>query len=726
MQRKKSLYPAVLVGLVLATGHLPALGTVFINEVAINPPGSLDDLREFIELCGVPGRKLDGYAIAFINGGLEKYFPSNSIPPLPDPKPEMDEFFSLDGLELGANGLLVIGLSTASGYPELLSDTEFFGSWIDLWNGGLDVPNRLSNDGSNTVLLIRRRPGQTEADPANAGGLRWAKALYQDFEIIRNVIDPQDSTIKDQWGDGRLDEGQPTGLTGNTKDVVGITTVGMEDDLEIVDEVSYESGRGWEYDTDDRHVDAGSTVPALPHRRVHALDDPQGFTPDSVTRVDYRVSGPGWLPATGGVGELPNGLNWQDTATEQWIRGENDPNVIFTEDGVELYYWNESNPNPDALQSYMTNVPRWLNDGVGTNYNFQAFNSYRIMAGRVNPLAIPYIPGDVDRDGDCDAVDIAKIAAVFGNDDWIFSNAFPEAPESNDGDPTLQTRPWDVDTTGDNGIEPSDLQWTLNFIGNTNGRVVGRRYDSTTPSASGVFLNSNATVQCTTTFQVDLPNGRPINNLQIGDPIQLTVRAQVTGGARNSPADQTNGIMQFVHDLILATPGIVTVESVVPIAPFATTRNSLIQPNTSFDRGLRSINGHTTAFTSGIGSAASLYRVNLRAIGLGSTQVTVGPAALPKFSIGTPRGLKVGRTDNFGNPTLATYPPALGLVVTQQAVALGNCDADPLITVDDYACMSDCLLGPGVAEPGCEAFDLDDDNDVDLKDVKEFQEIFGE
>lgn len=722
----RSLHLKSFLVLALAWFVIPCRATVFLNEVSINPPGSLDDLREYIELQGVPGRKLNGYAIAFLNGGLEKYFPSNSIPPLPDPKPEIDEFFSLDGLQLGANGLLVIGLANASGYPELLSDTEFFGPWVDLWNGGLDIPNRLSNDGSNTVLLIRRRPGRTEADPNNAGGLRWGKGLYQDFEIIRNVIDPQDSTVKDQWGDGNLDKGQSNGLNGATKDVTGFSTFFDTDDLEIVDEISYESDRGWEYDTDDRKVDLDSAVPGLPERRVHALDDPQGFTPDSLTRVDYRTSGLGWATALDALGQLPNGRNWQDTATEQWIRGENDPNVIFTKDGPEIYYWNEQNPNPDAVQFYMTNVPRWLHDGIATEYNFSIFNSYRLLAGRINPLAIPFIPGDVDRDGDCDSADIARIASVFGNADWVFSNAYPEAPQSNDGDPATQTRPWDVDATGDNGIEPSDLQWTLNFQGNTNGRVAGRRYDSPTASTTGVFLNPHSTVQCAATFQVELPDGRPINGLRVGDLIQLTVRAQVTGGARSSPAEQVNGIMQFVHDLTISAGNVVAVETVTPLSPFAPTRASLVLPNVSFDRGVRSINGYSTFFSSGIGAPTSLYRVQLRAVGLGSTQIQVGAAALPAFASSTPRGLKVGRTDDNGNPQLTSYPAWLAVAVTQQSAAPGNCDIDPLITNADHACMADCIAGPETLETGCEPFDLDDDQDVDLLDVGLFQSMFGE
>lgn len=700
--------------------------TVFLNEIAINPPGSLDDLREYIELQGTPGRKLNGYAIAFLNGGLEKYFPSNSIPPLPDPKPEIDEFFSLDGLQLGPNGLLVISLGHSTGFPELLVDSNFFGPWIDLWNGGVDIPNRLSNDGSNTILLIRRRPGRTQADPTNPGGLRWAKTLYHDFELFRNVLDPRDSSVKDQWGDGDFDRGQPNGLGSATRDMIGITTPTLEDDLEIVDEVSYESDRGWEYDTDDRKVDIGSEFLGSPERRVHALDDPQGFNPDSLSRVDYRTTGIGWPAVFGATGGLPGGRNWQDTATEQWIRGENDPNVVFNENGVELYYWNEQNPNPDSIQPYMTNVPRWLNDGVAPDYNFNVPNSYRLMAGRVNPLAIPYIPGDIDRDGDCDAADIARIASIFGNADWPFSNSYPEAPNFPEGDPINQIRPWDVDMTGDNGIEASDLQWTLNFLGNTNGRVVGRRYDSTTPSTTGVHLLSHSSVQVSITRQTELPDGRPINGLRVGDRVELIIKAQVTGGARVSPPEQTNGVMQFVHDLSILTAGVMSVESVTPIAPYVVTRNSLIVPNLSFDRGVRSINGHTTAFNSGLTTPADLYRVTLRAVGIGATQINVAPAALSTFAAGTPGGIKVGRTTNQGNPNSVAYPIALVVSVTQAALLPGNCDDNPSITAGDFACLSECLQGPGVAVSECEVFDLDDDGDIDLKDASIFVDMFGQ
>ncbi len=700
--------------------------TVYISQVLINPPGSLDDFTEFIELQGTPGRSLDGYAIAFVNGTEQKFYTLNSIPPLPIPRPETDEFFSLDGLTLGPNGLLVIAIATIDNYPSVLEDTHFIGPWFDHWNGGLDEPGRLQNDGSNSIFLIRNRPGRTEADPLNPGGLRWGKHIFPDFELIRPAIDPQDGVAKDQWGDGSLDRGQHNGINGPTHDMLGFLTLAIDDDLEVVDEVSYEHERGWEYDLDKRRVDYGSNHGGLPERRVHTLDDPQGFNPDALTRVDYRTKGPGWLPAPGAVGDLPNGNNWQDTATDQWIRGETVAN--FTSTGPQIFYSNAPNGNLDAIQPYETNVPRWLNDGVGTNYNFSAANTYPIQAGRVNSLAVPFIPGDANRDGVCDEEDIAKIAAVFGDDDWIFSNAFGDAPEGNDGDPATQTRPWDVDATGDNGIEASDLQWTLNFQGNSNGRVVGRRYDSTTPSATGVYLNPNTSVGCTVTVEAHVPSGRSIDELRVGDLVELTVLGRVTSGARTSPADQSNGIMQFLHDVQILAGGTVRVQQIEALSPFAITRPELLQ-NEGFggDRGVSSVAGYTASFTQGLSAAVPLYRVTLQAFALGATQVNVVPATLEKFALSTPHGLKVGRTDSNGNPNGSVYPAGLVVTVSQQAILPGNCDLNPQINAVDFKCLSECLTGPSIAyEEGCDTFDLDNDGDVDMDDVRVFWMIFSE
>jgi len=696
-----------------------ASASVVINEVFINPPSSADDVREFIELMGTPGMKLDGYAIVLVNGGLTKYYPLGSIPPRPIAQ-EIDEFFSLDGLQLGPNGLLVIGIGAAFNYPTLLSDTNFQ-RWNTIWNGGLDAPGKLNNDGSNTILLIRNRPGATQADPENPAGLLWGKDVNPDDELITPVVDPQDGVAKDQYGDGNVDKGQPNNIDGNTRDFKGASTpLTLTDDLEIVDEVSYEQDRGWEYDLDDRRVDLGSSHGGLKPRNVHALGDPQGFNPDCLTRVDYRTKGPGWAPAGGGTGQLPNGHNWQDTATEQWIRGESIPNSGSTT--PPFFYDNATNTNPDAIQPYMTNVPSWLADGVAPDFNFAVAKSYEIMAGRVNPLAVPFIPGDVDRDGDCDAEDVAKLAAVFGNPDWIFSNSYEEAPEGDEGDPATQTRPWDVDGTGDHGIEASDLQWVLNFQGNTTGRIVGRVYDSTTPTPAGggVYLNPNVDITCAVTLAAYVPSGRPVTALEGCDVVQITVYGEVVSGAILTP-DQQNGIMQYVHDVLLSAGGVMRVASIEPLGDFSKTRAALETPQgVGGDLGVQTVNGYTTSFDRGLAGPTPLYRVTLAGTGVGTTTLTVAPAAHPGMQASTPHGLKVGRTAANGNPAGGNYSGAsltLGVVSAQSA----DVNGDSIVDLLDVSALVATLLG----DPTHLArSDFNCDGLVDGRDVQPFVDLF--
>ncbi len=680
--------------LLAAALTMTSSATVFINEVFINPPGQYDDTREYIELLGTPGMKLDGYALTLANGTEQKFWPEGT--PYPGDQ-EFDEFFSLDGLQLGPNGMLVVGIGLEFYYVGLLPDTNFQ-RWNTIWNGGLDTPGKLQNDGSNTFFLIRNRPGDTEADDTG-GDLRWGKDISHDTEYDHHVEDPQNpGQYFDQWGNGNIDKGEewcvcvggeddglpcdngcPGGVavSGTTQDLKGASTPDdVSDDLEVVDEVSYEHGRGWEYDTDGRHVDAGSTQAGLPYRHVHALDDPKGYhpdialglNPDALTRVDYRTKGDGWAPAAGAVGEMPNGNNWQDTATEQWIRGE------AIRDGSIFFYWNLENFDVDAVQPYYVHVPLWLDDGTAPDYDFSADMTYQISAGRLNPLATPFIPGDVDRDGDCDAEDIAKTAAVFGDDDWIFSNSYADAPEGDSGDPATQTRPWDVDGNGEHGIEACDLQWTLNFRGDTTGQIVGVTYDSETPAATGVVLNPNTGVVCTVSISADAP----LDSLSVSQTATLTVAAEITAGA-NTAAGEENGVMQFVHDLAIDTAGVLRVVDVVPVAPFATTRAALQSPaGTNGDGGMQLINGYTTAFDQGLAGPAALYEVTVQAIGAGSATLTLGATAAPNFAASVPDGMTVGHTElcGCGRPEMVVYPVALDVVVGPGGGCAGdsNCD----------------------------------------------------
>lgn len=705
-------------------------GQVFISEIMNNPPTSgFDDTKEFIELTGTPGMKLDGFAIALINGGQQKFFPLGSIPPEPHPDPdqEIDEFFSLDGLSLGRNGILVIGIGAAGQYGTLtgMSDTNFQ-RWTTLWNGGLDAAGKLGNDGSSTYVLLRNRPGNTQANPVTPAGLLWGKDVTTDRELITPVNDPQDGINKDQFGDGEVDNGENLDAFGApTRDHKGKSTPAvLGDDLEICDEVSWEHDRGWEYDFDGRHVDLGSPSNGLPQRRVHALDDPQGINPDALVRVDYRTKGLGWTPVSGATGPLANGNNWQDTATEQWIRGELVQSGSGQGTAPFFYFDNAPNPNPDSIQPYFTNVPLWLNDGVATDYNFTTSFTYQIMAGRTNPLAIPFIPGDVDRDGDADSLDIAKTAAVFGNDDWIFSNSFSTSPEGDSNDPASQTRPWDVNGTGDNGIECCDLQWTLNFQGNSDGRIVGRRYDTTTPSATGVHLNPNTGTVCTLTTSVHIPGANTLTTLAVGDTVEITLRGQLTSGANNT-AGQQNGIMQFVNDVDFSSGGVIRVVSVSALGAFSKTRAAIESPQgTSGDLGIHRVNGHTTSFTQGIGAPANLYRVTLQAIGLGSTTITFANSATPKFALSTPGGLTLGHTDNCGLPQAVAYPALLVEVIS---AGCEPCDADCNGTVNPFDIQPFLALLAGAETPCAPCTgDTDENGTINPFDIQPFVDCLSQ
>jgi hypothetical protein len=576
-------------------------------------------------------------------------------------------------------------------------------NWNTLWNGGLDVPGTINNDGSVTLMLIRNRPGTTEANPTDPAGLIWGKEINHDVVLITPVWN--DPNWVDQWGDGHIDIGGSDGMGGNSLDMTGVfdTPGDLSDDLEVVDEVSFEDEAGHEYDTDDRHVDFGSTDPGFPHRHVHSLDNPIGFNPDAITRVDYRTTGLGWTPAAGGIGEMPGGNNWQDMATEQWIRGGSlGPYFYAPYPFFYNFVYDISSNSTNPIQPYETNVPLWLDDGIGQDFDFGTAQSYKIIAGASNPLCIPFIPGDVDRDGDCDGDDIAKIASVFGDDDWIFSNSFAGSPEGSEVDPATQTKPWDLDGTGDNGIEASDLQWVLNFQGDATGHIVGIRYDSPTPAATGVTLNSNAAVTCSLGTSVTIPSGRTNTTLMIGDTVEITVGGEVTAGA-NSTAGEENGIMQYVHDLDISSAGVLKVLSVDPLGSFSTTRPSLQQlQGSSGDEGIDGINGYTTSFTEGLSSPCDMYKVTLEVIGAGSAAITIAPAAAAKFFASTPDGVKVGHTDNNGDPEASVYPALLSF---EASTIPADMTGDNCVDLADFA----RLAAAWQTEPGDENWDADCD-----------------
>ena len=197
--------------------------------------------------------------------------------------------------------------------------------------------------------------------------------------------------------------------------------------------------------------------------------------------------------------------------------------------------------------------------------------------------------------------------------------------------PATQTRPWDVDQTGDNGIQASDLQWTLNFQGDATGQVVGRTYDSTTPATTGVYLNSNAGVACTVVVTADA-GGTPLDEIAIGQCVFVTVSAQVTAGA-NSTTGQQNGVMQFVQDVVIDTTGVFEVVGVTAQGSYTTTRTALqtpVGPTATWESRLSTATRPASA--RGLSGASSLYTVELIAVGAGSVNVSIAPAAETKFA----------------------------------------------------------------------------------------------
>jgi hypothetical protein len=671
-----------------------ATAQVFLSEVFINPPGNFDDTREFVELSGTPNMKLDGYAVAFVFGMQEKFVDSESVPPQPPDEPEIDEFFPLDGLTLGRNGILVLGIGQAANYP--LTQDANFQSWSNLWSGPFDVPGKLQNDGSITVLLVRNRPGITQYDPANPAGPLWVKDASVDREIAFGVIDPSDGMPKVQVGNGSIDEAGVNAIAVPMFDFRGKATPAELDDLEIVDEVSYEHDRGWEYDFDDRKVDVGSAVPGLPERKVHQLDDPQGINPDALTRVDHRTKGVGHAPAAGAVGQLPGGNNWQDTATEQWIRGESLPGSSGIGSFPFFFYDVTDNQDPNAIQPYATQVPLWLADGNGPDFDFATQFDYQILAGHRNRFAVPFVPGDTDRDGDCDAEDVARIRARFGDDTWIFSNSHAGAAQGNDGDPASQTRPWDLDVAGESGIDANDLQWALNFQGDITGRIVGVTYDSSGPSVAGVPLGDPQNVAIQFDATASIPCGAAPNALRINDVVEIVVRGTVTGGANFTPGFE-NGIQQIAHEFQINTLGVLAVVDVEWLGGFEATREGLTEFPFGGQLGARRVFGVATGYTAGLGAAADLYRVTLRAVGPGSATTFITAPSDPKLALNIPFGAKVARTDANGDPATANYPGLFNFTVGTQVGGL--------IAEYGTGCQGDggatpTLDGSGCARPG--------------------------
>jgi hypothetical protein len=343
----------------LAAAVTTAHAQVVINEVFENPPGggsTADAFAEYIELYGAPGMDLTGYAIASFKGGEDP--DGNDIANVPA---EIDEAFSLDGLSLGSNGILVLynGTPAQSFIPVFLpmageNSASFFNTHIPT----TDTNGNLNNDGSSTYLLVRRRPNHSIVNGVSVYGAGYA--FRKDVDCDVNY-------------DGRIDFGYET----PNPNIVDPAL--MIDPLQIIDELAWSNAGGKEYVRSSEQE----------------LSDTVNFNPDAVSRVAYFGGNPGLGIRLNSEGEtVPT-----RTADEEFIYGDMIGGVLdFTYDSTR--YGAPTDPNGDGFQD--------ISIGLGSSV-------FQITPGGFNDSApnsitqFRFISGDLNFDGSVSAADLALL-----------------------------------------------------------------------------------------------------------------------------------------------------------------------------------------------------------------------------------------------------------------------------------------------------------------------------
>ncbi len=253
-------------------------GQVVINEVWENPPGDgdiFDTALEYIELYGVPGTDLTGFAIGLLKGGAD--FNGDNIAEAPA---EIDEAFSLDGLIIPANGFVVVYNDTAG-----LSDIPFFMPSGSVGVGfeaahipSTDTPGKLANGQSSSYVLVRGR-----ANHSVVGGT----SVYGPGYAFRKDINP------DANFDGKTDFGNEGGAAVQV------------DPFQMIDDMAWSNAGGKEYVRDSEQE----------------ISDTPSFNPDGASRINYFGANPMLGLRINGDGlTVPT-----RTADEEWIHGEHGP-----------------------------------------------------------------------------------------------------------------------------------------------------------------------------------------------------------------------------------------------------------------------------------------------------------------------------------------------------------------------------------------------------------------
>lgn len=353
--------------LFLAAGLAAAFVTaasaqVVINEVLENPPGggsTSDAFTEYVELYGTPNMDLTGYALVLFKGG-EDLNDDGTI----DVPPEIDEGFSLDGLSLGSNGLLILynGTTSQSFIPLFVpgageTTASFFDTHLP---SPFDINGNLGNEGSSTYALVRRRPLHSVVNGVSVYAPGYS--VWKDGEHDVNQ-------------DGRYDFGFEAG------------NASAIDPMQVIDEVAWSNGGGREYT----------------RSRQQVISETPGFNPDGVSRVAYYGANP------------ERGLRLNDDgqtvatrmADEEFIYGEMIGSALdFLYDPTSVGA--PTDQGGDGFQD--------ISIGTGTN-------AFRLTPGGFNdhtPTGINqfrFIPGDLNFDGVVNDADLALLdASLLGAD----------------------------------------------------------------------------------------------------------------------------------------------------------------------------------------------------------------------------------------------------------------------------------------------------------------------
>jgi hypothetical protein len=426
MRTNNAAFVAALAGLAVAAA---ANGQVVINEVYPNPPGSssIDNRWEYIEVYGPAGMDLTGYLIASVFGGADGN--SNNVPgPLPagwdagDEVSEIDEAWTLDGLHIGGNGLLVIYNSLGSSFiPGLASPGTALATFTAAHCPTSDTAGRIKNDGSASFILVRKRPFHA----INASGI----SVYDGVPGSTIVSGPATypTSIRYAWRkdvnpdvnyDGLLDfAGFGTLAVGGgpnppepsvNSERAATPAVGAPWQMEpyqMVDDVAWSNGGGKEYT----------------RSKQQEISDTAGFNPDAISRLAYYGANPHrGSTFIGGV------MSDSRMADEEWVYGDIVDSAPLTSymAGFVGGPTDQNGPTYNDQGQLDAAGTRKLNDINLTGFKLTpgGFNDVNAAAsGGINNVQFRFVRGDFNFDGVVDCQDrelmLARMSAGASLDD---------------------------------------------------------------------------------------------------------------------------------------------------------------------------------------------------------------------------------------------------------------------------------------------------------------------